>query len=275
METVLFTKMHGLGNDFVIIDQRLHKYDLNTKNIKAIANRNTGIGCDQLITINNHESQERPLIEFFNSNGEEVFACGNGSRCVANILMTERHIEQIEIFTKEKKLSCKRISKDLISIDMGKPFFEWEKIPLSKQINNHEINFKIDNMKLEFPSFVNVGNPHVVFFVENINDYLIDKFGPLIETNELFPEKINVSIAQINKKNHIALNVWERGAGKTLACGTAACATGIIAIENKRCENNIKVTLPGGDLNISYSPEENVIMSGLTEISFQGEFNIK
>ena len=274
MKTMNFTKMHGLGNDFVIIDQRTQNFDLNAYKIKSISNRNTGIGCDQLITINNYKNEKSPLIEFFNSNGEEVLACGNGSRCVANILMNEMQVKEIELFTKEKKLSCSRISGDLISINMGKPFFEWDKIPLREEVENKNIYFKNGGLKLESPYFVNIGNPHAIFFVNEVKNYSIDIFGPLIETDKLFPEKINVSIAQIKSSDHILVNVWERDSGKTLACGTAACAVAIVAIENKKCENKIQITLPGGDLDVSYSPNENVIMSGLTEVSFQGEFSI-
>ena len=274
MKTKHFIKMHGLGNDFVIFDQRVDSQEFSKEDIINISDRNKGIGCDQVITINNMAGTKTELIEFYNSNGEEVYACGNGSRCVANLLMKEKNINEIKIHTKEKKLICSRVSDDIISIDMGKPQLDWKDIPLIEDPKNKKIQFKIDDIILENPKFINVGNPHIIFFVDKIDNFDIHKFGPLIENNKLFPEKINVSIAEIVSSSKILLNVWERGAGKTLACGTAACAASVVAIMFHKCDNELSVSLPGGDLNIFYEINKNIIMSGKTELSYEGNFEL-
>jgi len=266
--------MHGLGNDFVIFDQRSDDYSFTKDEIVKIADRNTGIGCDQIILIKALTDYDGELIEFYNSSGEEVMACGNGSRCVANLLMKEKNVNEITIKTKERSLNCHRVSDDVISIDMGKPKFDWEEIPLKKDPSDKHIVFTVGGVSLDSPFFVNVGNPHIVFFVNNIDKFDILKFGPEIENHDLFPEKINVSIANVVSKNEINLNVWERGAGYTLACGTGACATAVAAIRGLNLQNQLKVSLPGGTLDIHYKLDSNIIMSGETEISFEGSFEL-
>lgn len=266
-----FIKMHGLGNDFVIIDERHSRIELTHDEIISVANRHTGIGCDQLITINN-DLESNLFIRFFNSDGEEVSACGNGSRCVARLLMEENNDTTITIKTGAGPLYCKKISNNIISINMGVPKFKWNEIPLDKECDNSKIIFKINEMIISNPTFVNVGNPHAVFFVDDLNKFNIDDFGPVVENYKIFPEKCNVTIAQILSKSHIKINVWERGAGKTLACGTAACATAVAASTNNLCENEVVVSLPGGDLDIVY--DTNIIMSGATEISFKSNFEL-
>ena len=273
METLHFYKMHGLGNDFVIFDQRSKKRAFSKEDILNICDRNKGIGCDQLIIINRNSENEE-LIEFYNSSGEEVYACGNGSRCIANLLMKEKQINEIEIKTKERKLFCKRVDENIISIDMGEPKFDWKEIPLKENPITDSIKYEIDGLTLNQPYFVNIGNPHVIFFVEDITLYGIDKFGPLIENDELFPEKVNVSIAEIDSESSISINVWERGAGKTLACGTAACAVTATAVKYKNFNNQVEIKLPGGKLDILYKSESNIIMSGKTELSFEGHFEL-
>ena len=183
---------------------------------------------------------------------------------------TERN--EIEIRTKERKLFCQRIDGNIISIDMGKPKFDWKEIPLKENPITDSIKYEIDGLTLNQPYFVNIGNPHVIFFVEDITLYGIDRFGPLIENDELFPEKVNVSIAEIDSESSISINVWERGAGKTLACGTAACAVAAAAVKYKNFNNQVEIKLPGGKLEISYKPDSNIIMSGKTELSFEGHF---
>ena len=266
-----FTKMHGLGNDFVIIDERDMKVNLSRTEIISVANRHTGIGCDQLITIGIN-SESNILIRFFNSDGEEVSACGNGSRCVARMLMEENNASQINIYTKAGLLSCKKISNNIISINLGVPKLNWQEIPLDKKYDASLIHFKLNDVSISNPYFVNVGNPHAIFFVDNLNNFNIEDFGPLIENDKMFPEKCNVTIAQIISPSHIKINVWERGAGKTLACGTAACATTVAAYLKKLTTNKIVVSLPGGDLDIEYNSD--IVMSGATEVSFKSSFKI-
>lgn len=266
-----FTKMHGLGNDFVIIDEREVKINLSRNEIISVADRHTGIGCDQLITINNN-AELGVLVRFFNSDGEEVSACGNGSRCVARLLMEENNTSHINIHTKAGLLDCKKISDKIISVNLGAPKFNWHEIPLDKEHDTSSILFELNDISISSPHFVNVGNPHAIFFVDNLDNFNIEDFGPLIENDKMFPEKVNVTIAQIISPTHIKINVWERGAGKTLACGTAACATTVAAYINKLTSNKIVVSLPGGDLNIEYNSD--IIMSGATEISFNSSFEI-
>ncbi|MDA9896967.1 diaminopimelate epimerase [Pelagibacterales bacterium] len=266
-----FTKMHGLGNDFVIIDERDMKVNLSRTEIISVANRHTGIGCDQLITIGIN-SESNILIRFFNSDGEEVSACGNGSRCVARMLMEENNASQINIYTKAGLLSCKKISNNIISINLGVPKLNWQEIPLNKEYDTSLIHFELNNISISNPYFVNVGNPHAIFFVDNLNNFNIEDFGPLIENDKMFPEKCNVTIAQVISPNHIKINVWERGAGKTLACGTAACAATVAAYLKNLTINKIVVSLPGGDLDIEYNSD--IVMSGATELSFKSSFKI-
>ena len=243
--------MNGLGNDFVIIDQRKNTISLSKKDIVSICDRDDGVGCDQLINILPRQDDGNILIEFFNSDGEEIHACGNGSRCVADLLMTEENVNSIKLSTKEKTISCQKIGDNCVSIDMGIPNFELKEIPVKTDIDLNSLNFQINNQVLANPFFVNVVNPHVIF-----------------------PEKINVSLCKIVNKELIDLVVWERGAGKTLACGTAACAAAVAAVTNNHVSEKIQVRLPGGILDINYSKGKTVVMSGPTEINFNGEYKI-
>lgn len=274
MENMHFYKMNGLGNDFVIFDQRVKKREFSKNDIINISNRHKGIGCDQVITINKLEDSDIELIEFYNSSGEEIYACGNGSRCVASLLMNEKKVDKIKLRTKEKILICQKNKKNIISIDMGQPRLNWKEIPLKEDIVGESLQYKIAELTLINPFFTNVGNPHIIFFVKNKSDYDINQFGPLIENDDLFPEKVNVTIAEIISQNRITIDVWERGAGRTLACGTAACATAVAAIINQGCNNNLDIELPGGTLNIFYESNKNIIMSGKTELSFEGSFEL-
>ena len=254
--------MHGLGNDFVIFDQRSDDYSFTKDEIVKIADRNTGIGCDQIILIKALTDYDGELIEFYNSSGEEVMACGNGSRCVANLLMKEKNVNEITIKTKERSLNCHRVSDDIISIDMGRPKFDWKEIPLKEDPGEKQIVFTFGGKSLDSPFFVNVGNPHIVFFVNNIDKFDILKFGPEIENHDLFPEKINVSIANVVSKNEINLNVWERGAGLTKACGTAACATVAAANINGLTDKLADVEFALGKLTISIDKDNSIHMKG-------------
>tara|TARA_Y100001933_G_scaffold237336_1_gene260123 strand:- start:1671 stop:2498 length:828 start_codon:yes stop_codon:yes gene_type:complete len=274
MREFKFIKMNGLGNDFVIIDQRKNTISLSKKDIVSVCDRDDGVGCDQLINILPRQDDGNILIEFFNSDGEEIHACGNGSRCVADLLMTEENVDSIKLSTKEKTISCQRIGDNCVSIDMGIPNFELKKIPVKTDIDLNSLNFQINNQVLANPFFVNVGNPHVIFFVNEISDYRIEEIGPVIENDLIFPEKINVSLCKIVNKELIDLVVWERGAGKTLACGTAACAAAVAAVTNNHVSEKIQVRLPGGILDINYSKGKTVVMSGPTEINFNGEYKI-
>ncbi len=274
MHEFKFIKMNGLGNDFIVIDQRVSEFDLSEEQVKLICHRKNGVGCDQLIMIRKSQKNSDPLIKFFNSDGSEIDACGNGSRCVANFLMKESKSEEINLTTRERTIACKKIDDVTVSVNMGKPKFKWNEIPLTKDIDPVEINFSIKDLTLQKPFLVNIGNPHIIFFDNEIEKYDIESFGPLIENDDLFPEKINVSFAKLKNDNHILLNVWERGAGITNACGTAACATAVAGVEMGVIKNKVKVTLPGGNLEIYYKSNNNIIMTGPTEINFTDKYKL-
>ena len=249
-------KMDGLGNDFLIIDRRKESISIKKDKIIELGQRNS-IGFDQLIfidEINNSAPSYNP-ITIYNSDGEKVEACGNGSRCVAKILCDQEDKETVIIATSNRLLKAQKISENSIRLKMGRPIFEWKEIPLSKEINNRDINIKINDLEFKNGFALNVGNPHIVFFVDNCFQYDLKKIGPLIENFKLFPEKINVTFAQMQNESNILVNVWERGAGLTKACGTAACATGVVAFEKNITGKDTNIHFKEGFLNIKYNEE--------------------
>ena len=255
-------KMDGLGNDFIIFDNREKSYSLSKQQIIKIANRNN-IGCDQVIFIKNDKVNDANLI-FYNSNGSESGACGNGARCIAYMLMKEKNIKKISFNTKGGILKAE-IKNDLVSLNIGEPNFNWKTIPLSNNINHKNLKIKIANKigkEIEGGFSLSVGNPHIVFFVNNLNDYDIKKIGPQIENHHYFPEKCNVTLAKIINNNHIKVKVWERGAGLTKACGTAACATAVSGSVLKLNERCVDVEFPEGKLNIDWNLNNNIYMTG-------------
>ena len=246
-------KMDGLGNDFVIIERnKRNPVSISKEKIIELGKRDN-IGFDQMIfveedsVIPNHAS-----ITIFNSDGDEVDACGNGSRCVAKILCDKIKKEYAVIKTSNRILKAQKISDNNIRLAMGEPIFDWKKIPLSENIDHKKINLNIDGVELKEGFALNVGNPHIVFFVEDCFKYDLKKIGPLVECHELFPEKINVTFAQKKDSSNILVNVWERGAGLTKACGTAACATAVVAFEKGYAGNNTNIYFKEGFLNIQY-----------------------
>ena len=265
-----FIKMHGLGNDFVIIDSRNNNYIINEKNIRLISNRRLGVGCDQVIEIKDSKSADI-FMKIYNSDGSEAEACGNATRCVAGILFASSPKKKILIETVSGILKAESEANGNIKVDMGKPKLGWQDIPLSKNID--EINFEQFSLKNGFA--VNLGNPHVVFFVEDLKNFTIDKIGPFIETNELFPQKVNVEICQIISDQKIRVMVWERGVGKTLACGSGACAVLVAAYKKGLSKEIAEIQLDGGSLNISWNvkTDNHLIMSGPVSVSFLGDFS--
>ena len=247
-------KMDGLGNDFVIIDRRKNPISINKEKIIQLGKRDN-IGFDQLIfidEIDNAVPNYNP-ITIFNSDGQEVEACGNGSRCVAKILCDEEKKEGAVIVTSNRILKAQKISENSIRLAMGEPNFEWKKIPLLKNIDHKKIDLTINDLELKDGFALNVGNPHIVFFVDDCFKYNLNEIGPLIENHEMFPKKVNVTLAQIKDMKNILVNVWERGAGLTRACGTAACATAVVAYEKKFTDNITNIHFKDGSLNIQYN----------------------
>ncbi len=256
-------KMDGLGNDFVIIDQRQDRFELSNNQIKKICNRNF-IGCDQLIFIKKNEKIDAD-IEFYNSDGSFSGACGNGTRCVAYLLSKEMDKNKIILGTESGNLESKILKEKLVETKIGPAKTNWDEIPLVEKSDTFNLNYKIVdyNNKEHFGgTAVNVGNPHIVFFVNNIEDFNLEKIGPEIENDKLFPEKCNVTLAKINNENHIKVKVWERGAGLTKACGTAACATAYAAKINGKIKNKTEIEFELGKLSIFIDENKNISMTG-------------
>ena len=256
-------KMDGLGNDFVIIDNRQKITNLTKDQIVKICNRNF-IGCDQLIFIESDSSTDASL-RFFNSDGGESEACGNGTRCVADLISKEKNNNSIVLNTLSGKLKSQILEKRIVITEIGKAKLEWNEIPLSKEIDTINLKMKIidsNNNEHLGGTAINVGNPHIVFFVKKIEDFNIETVGTEIENHELFPEKCNVTIAQIINKNLIKVKVWERGAGLTKACGTAACATAYAGKLNNLTENKTDIEFSTGKLSILIDENNSIHMKG-------------
>ena len=264
-QTIAFTKMHGLGNDFVVLDARTHPLPPMTAAIaRALAERRTGIGCDQLILLEPSETHDF-RVRFFNSDGSEVGACGNGSRAVALL-----HGAPAVVETGGGPIALEPTAGGA-KVDMGAPRFDWDAIPLAYPMDT--FTMPVGWESLEGPMAVNVGNPHAIFFVEETQAVELDRLGPIIEHDPLFPERVNVNVASLAGPNHLRLRVWERGAGLTRACGTGACATAVAAIRRGLVKSPVRVTLPGGDLTIAWEPGGSIIMSGPATTSFTGTFD--
>ena len=256
-------KMDGLGNDFVIIDQRNKIIKLSKEEIVKICNRNF-IGCDQLIIIKENKELDASL-EFFNSDGSISGACGNGTRCVAYLLSKQNNKKEFTVWTSSSILKSKILNNNLVETDIGIPKIQWNEIPINENKNTKNLGIKIldeNNNEHTGGTAVNVGNPHVVFFVDNIDNFNIKKIGPLIENDKLFPEKCNVTIAKLINKNLITVKVWERGAGLTKACGTAACATAVAGNINGYVKEKIDIEFELGKLSIFIDEKKNIHMKG-------------
>ena len=268
-----FRKMNGLGNQFVVLDLRESTFELSEAVVKSIADPKTGPGCDQVITI--EDRKNKTFMGVWNANGSEVGACGNAARCVGHLLMEETGDDEVSLSTGGGELKAWRVGKDRVAIDMGAPKLDWEDIPLKEQMDDTRfIDIKlgpIDNPVLWGPSAVNVGNPHCVFFVDDVDAQALDRFGPLVENHPLFPEQANVSVAHVESEFKIRLRVWERGVGITKACGTAACAALVSAHRRRLTGRKATVTLDGGALAVEWrEDDDHIIMTGPYELEFEG-----
>lgn len=260
-----FHKMHGLGNDFVIVDARGQSVEMTAALARALANRRTGIGCDQLVVLERSETADLAM-RIFNADGGEVEACGNAARCVTRLVGERATIE-----TPGGTISG-QTDDGGATLDMGKPRFDWDAIPLAYAMDTADMPIGWDN--LANPVAVNVGNPHVVFFVDDARAIDLVRLGPIVETDPLFPERINVNVASVEADRSITLRVWERGAGLTRACGTGACATAVAAIRRKLTGEDVVVHLPGGDLIVAWAPGESIGMTGPATHVFFGEIDL-
>ena len=258
-----FRKMHGLGNDFVVIDARDAPLAMSARRAAALAHRHTGIGCDQLVVIEPSEIADVRM-RIFNPDGGEVEACGNATRAVGLLLGGNRTIETLG------GLLSSSASASGVAVDMGRPRFGWDEIPVTYAMDTLEMPVGWED--LESPTGVNVGNSHAIFFVPDCDAVELDRLGPLIEHDPLFPERINVNVATVESRDRIRLRVWERGAGLTLACGTGACATAVAAMRRKLVERRVTVALPGGELTIEWPEGGSITMTGPAKLAFEGTF---
>lgn len=272
--TIPFRKMNGLGNDFVVLDARARPLVVSDDQARAIADRKTGIGCDQLIVMENSPKADVRM-RIWNAEGGEVQSCGNASRCIADIVMAEKGAASATIDTKGGLLTAQQAGKLKVRIDQGRPRFDWKDIPLAEVFpDTRHIELQvgpIDSPLIHSPSVVNVGNPHCIFWVRDLDVVDLAKVGPMIENHPLFPERTNVELAKVVARDHVILKVWERGAGLTKACGTAACAVMAAGYRLKLIDRECRVTLPGGDLFMAVNEANgHVLMTGPLEYEFEG-----
>ncbi|MBT3358226.1 MAG: diaminopimelate epimerase [Rhodospirillales bacterium] len=273
MEPLPFVKMHGLGNDFVVFDARRQSLELSADQVRAIANRNTGVGCDQLIIMEPpRDGAADVFMRIRNADGSEVEACGNATRCVASTVMKERGANTIVIETVVGLLHATAAAddggNDLITVDMGPVRLDWQDIPLAQAMDT--LHLGIEEGPLRDPVGINVGNPHAVFFVDDVESLPLETVGPRVEHHPLFPARINVEAVQVLSPTRLRMRVWERGTGITRACGTGACATLVAAHRRGLAERTAEVVLDGGTLRIEWNDQDHVLMSGPAATSFAG-----
>jgi diaminopimelate epimerase len=269
-----FIKMHGLGNDFVVFDARSHDFQATPAQIRAISDRRTGVGCDQLIVI---AAASGPLsdctMRIYNADGSEVGACGNASRCVAWLLMRETGRDKVVIQTKAGLLDAESRGGMLVAVDMGRARLDWRDIPCAEPVDT--LHMGVGFGGLADPVGVNMGNPHAVFFVDDAEAVDLAAAGPVLEHYTLFPERANIEVAQVLSPldapvGRIRMRVWERGSGITMACGTGACATLVAAARRGLTARHADIVLDGGTLTIEWLKDDHVLMTGPVALGFEG-----
>jgi diaminopimelate epimerase len=264
-----FIKMHGAGNDFVVLDLRAGGAAPTAEEAVAIADRHRGIGCDQIILIGPSPTGVADLgLTFLNSDGSASAACGNGTRCVADLLMKERGADSLALETAAGILDCARGRDGRVTVDMGLARTEWRDIPLSEA--RETLHLGIGEGPVKDPVGVSMGNPHAVFFVPEVAKIPIEAIGPKLEHHKLFPERANIGFAEVRAPDRIRLRVWERGAGLTLACGSGACAALVAAVRRGLTKRKATLELDGGTLEIEWLENGDVLMTGPTAIAFRG-----
>jgi diaminopimelate epimerase len=259
--------MHGLGNDFVVLDARHHDFTLTPRAARAIADRRTGIGCDQIMIIEPPRDGGDIFVAIRNSDGGVVESCGNGSRCVARLILDETGKEKVTLETVAGPITATR-ARALISIDMGPARTTWPEIPLARDVDT--LHLGIGEGPLQDPVAVSMGNPHAVFFVKDVGGIDLTAIGPKIEHHPIFPQRTNVEAVQVLSRTHLRMRVWERGVGITMACGTGACATLVAAVRRGLAERKAIVTVDGGDLEIEWLADGHVVMTGPVVETFSG-----
>jgi diaminopimelate epimerase len=267
-----FLKMNGLGNDFVVVEARSAPFEPTAAQVRAIAARDGGIGCDQLIVVEPAEGADA-RVRFWNADGEEVSACGNGARCVGWLLMQSSGADTAVIETKAGQLVATRAGERLVTVDMGRPRLDWTEIPLSQPQDTRALDVRLyDHPALaRAPGSVSMGNPHVSFFVDDVATAPVADAGPVVERHPLFPEHVNVGFAQVLDRDRIRLRVWERGAGLTKACGTGACAALVAAARRDLADRAATLVLDGGELFVDWRDDDHVLMTGPAAVDYVGE----
>jgi diaminopimelate epimerase len=257
--SLFFTKMHGLGNDFIFLDQRKKSFSLTSSMVRALSDRRRGIGCDQLILLS-HPTRPRANISMriFNGDGTEVGACGNATRCLGALLKEETGFPQHFIETPKNLLKTSTCEDGDVEVDMGRPLMGWDDIPLSHSLD--PLCLPIQVLDFDYPSAINMGNPHLVFFVPNVDQICVERYGKELEHNPFFPEGTNVEFVEIKDRHYVRMRVWERGTGITQSCASGACAVVVAGVLKGLLEPSVTVELDGGNLQIFY--DQTVVMKG-------------
>jgi diaminopimelate epimerase len=272
MTRIAFRKMHGLGNDFVVVDQRREPVPIGAAAARALADRHTGIGSDQVLLMEPpRDSLAQVFMRVLNPDGSEAEACGNGTRCVARLIAAETGKSELLIETAGGLLDARLHKNGSATIDMGRPRLFWGDIPLAREMDT--LHVKLRRGPLTYPVCTNIGNPHATFFVDDAEAIDLAALGPKLEHDALFPERANIGIATVRDRHTIRLRVWERGVGITLACGSGACAALVAAHRRGLTARRATVKLDGGDLDIEWRDDEQVLMTGPAALSFEGSFD--
>lgn len=275
-----FAKMNGIGNEIVVVDMRDSAAKVTPDDARAVASAVGGVSYDQLMVLQKPRLDgTEAFIRIYNNDGSEAGACGNGMRCVVRRIF-ERTGQTTATFETAAGLlnAWQGPAPDLYTVDMGAPKFGWQDIPLAEEFRDTryiELQIgPIDNPILHSPSVVSMGNPHAIFWVDDVDAYDLGRFGPLLENHPIFPERANITLAHIVDRDHITIRTWERGAGLTKACGSAACATAVAAARLKRTERQVEITLPGGKLGIEWRErDDHVLMTGTATFEYEGNFD--
>jgi len=269
MRDTPFIKMHGLGNDFVVIDARARKLALDETTVRVIADRHLGVGCDQLLVLEKPKKRGADVfMRIRNADGSEAEACGNGARCVADLVMREKGKDRITIETVAGLLEANAAGEQRVGVDMGQPRLAWREIPLARDCDT--LNVPLSLGPLVVPVCTSMGNPHATFFVDDAEAIDLAALGPRLERDPIFPERANIGVVQVLSPQRLRFRVWERGAGITVACGSGACAALVGAARRGLIGRKAELVLDGGTLDIEWRADGHVLMTGAVAVSFHG-----
>ncbi|MGE0523833.1 MAG: diaminopimelate epimerase [Variibacter sp.] len=273
-----FVKMNGIGNEIVVVDMRARPQPISGPEAHAASTQPDAFYDQMMVLYPARMPDTDAFVRIYNNDGSEAGACGNGMRCMASLVFAETGKDALTFETKAGLLNCWKTDRPgLITVDMGAPKFRWDEIPLAEEFHDTRAIMlqigPIDDPILHSPSVVNMGNPHAVFWVDDVNAYDLGRFGPLLENHPMFPDRANISLAQVVSSQHVIMRTWERGAGLTRACGSAACAVAVAAARTRRTGRIVTMTLPGGDLTIEWRErDDHVLMTGPVEFEHNGVF---